>query len=57
MNVVEYNFINPDRNRFFSIVSETMREHRKKYDAKKVDLKYNTKFYDKKKKQNKKCYI
>ena len=47
MNVVEYDFINPDRNRNFSFVTETMREHRKKYDFKKVELKNNTKFFDK----------
>ena len=29
MNVVEYNFINPDRNRNFSFLTETMREFRK----------------------------
>ena len=47
VNVVEYNFVNPDGNRIFSIVSETMRKLRKKYDVRKVELKYNTKFYGK----------
>ena len=47
MNVVDYKFINSDRNRIFSIVTETMRELRKKYDVRKLKLKYNTKFHDK----------
>ena len=56
MSVVEYKFINPERNRIFSIVTETTREYKKKYDIGKVELKNNIKFYDKKK-QNKNCYI
>ena len=47
MNVVECNFINPGRNRIFSIITETMRKLTKKYDVTKVELKKNTKFYDK----------
>ena len=53
MDVVEYNFIHPDRNRIFSIVSEKMLEHRKKYDVRKIEIKYNTKFYDKMKNKTK----
>ena len=40
-----------------SIVSETMREHRKKYDVKKFELKYNTKFYGKIKTRKKMLYL
>ena len=47
MNVVDYNFIKPDRNRIFSFITEAMRELRKKYDVRKVELKHNTKFNDK----------
>ena len=44
---VEHVCKNPDRNRIFNIVTETVRELRKKYDVRKVELKHNTEFYDK----------
>ena len=46
---IEYNYINPDRNSVYGIVNNTILEYYRNYggEYRKVEWKYNIKFYDK----------